>query len=203
MSQEGQEGMQDMQQQMSESEMMQSDMENLEAAMKEAKEQMSKLGNDMAKNQKGQGQGQGEGEGDGEGQCEGGGKLGQWRQGDSSNQGQGSGGPGKGNGDSPDAVAADFTLERKKSKVNTGKGPVIGSRLVYGDQIRGESVAEFGEAVASAEDTAAEGIDSMRVPREMEAAVKNYFGTLKKKADNAKTGAPTAPAQPAKDAEKK
>jgi hypothetical protein len=43
----------------------------------------------------------------------------------------------------------------------------------------------------------------MRVPREMEAAVKNYFGTLKKKADNAKTGAPTAPAQPAKDAEKK
>jgi hypothetical protein len=203
MSQEGQEGMQDMQQQMSESEMMQSDMENLEAAMKEAKEQMSKLGNDMAKNNKGQGQGQGEGEGDGEGQCEGGGKLGQWRQGDSGKQGQGSGGPGKGNGDSPEAIAADFTLERKKSKVNTGKGPVIGSRLVYGDQIRGESVAEFGEAVASAEDTAAEGIDSMRVPREMEAAVKNYFGTLKKKADNAKTGAPTAPAQPAKDAEKK
>jgi hypothetical protein len=203
MSQEGQEGMQDMQQQMSESEMMQSDMENLEAAMKEAKEQMSKLGNDMAKNNKGQGQGQGEGQGDGEGQCEGGGKLGQWRQGDSGKQGQGSGGPGKGNGDSPEAIAADFTLERKKSKVNTGKGPVIGSRLVYGDQIRGESVAEFGEAVASAEDTAAEGIDSMRVPREMEAAVKNYFGTLKKKADNAKTGAPTAPAQPAKDAEKK
>lgn len=200
MSQAGQEGMQDMQQQMSEAEMMQSDMENLEAAMKEAKEQMAKLGNEMAKN----GMREGDGQNDGEGQCEGGGKLGQWRQGDSGNQGQGSGGPGKGNGDSPEAVAADFQLERKKTKVNTGKGPVIGSRLVYGDQIRGESVAEFGEAVATAEDTAAEGIDSMRVPREMEAAVKNYFGTLKRKADSAKSGsAPTAPAQPAKDAEKK
>lgn len=199
MNQSGQEGMQDMQQQMSESEMMQSDMENLEAAMKEAKEQMSKLGNQMAQGKK---PGQGDGDGQGEGECEGSGKLGQWRAGDSSKQGNGSGGPGQGDGQSPEAIAADFQLERKKTKVNTGKGAIIGSRLVYGDQVRGESVAEFGEVVAAAETTAAEGIDTMRVPREMEAAVKNYFGTLKKKADGAKSGSqPTA--TPAKEAEKK
>jgi hypothetical protein len=206
MSQSGQEGMQDMQQEMSQAEMMQSDMENLDAAMQEAKEQMAKLGNDMAKSGKGQGKG-GEGEGEGEGDGEGSGKLGQWRAGDSSKEGQGSGGPGKGNGQSPDAVAADYQLDRKKAKVTTGKGPIIGSRLVFGDQVRGESVAEFGEVVAAAEETAAEGIDTMRVPREMEAAVKNYFGSLKQKADGAKSGsqptAPAKPAEPAKDAPKK
>jgi hypothetical protein len=59
---------------------------------------------------------------------------------------------------------------------------MIGSRLVYGDQVRGESVAEFAEAVAAGERTMSEGIESMRAPREMERAIQQYFGRLKAKA---------------------
>lgn len=173
MQQDAMQAMQDMANQLSESEMMQSDMENLQAAMEEAKDQLAKLG----------GQCKGGGA-PGEGECEGSGKLGQWREGDSSKRGKGSGGPGQSEGGiSPEAQASDYQFEKKKANVNTTAGPVISSRLVQGDQIKGESVAEFSEAIEQGETTAAEGIDNMRIPREMEGAVKNYFGALKKKAE--------------------
>jgi hypothetical protein len=174
--QDAMQAMQDMANQLSESEMMQSDMENLQAAMEEAKDQLAKLGG-QCKNGGGQ---------PGEGQCEGNGTLGQWREGDSSKKGKGSGGPGQSQGGmSPEAQASDYQFEKKKADVKTTAGPIISSRLVQGDQIKGESVAEFSEAVEQGEVTAAEGIDSMRIPREMEGAVKTYFGNLKKKAEQA------------------
>lgn len=175
MPQDAMQAMQDLSNQLSESEMMQSDMENLQAAMEEAKDQLAKMG----------GQCKGGGS-QGEGECEGSGKLGQWREGDSGKMGKGSGGPGKSQGGvSPEAQASDYQFEKKKADVKTTAGPVISSRLVQGDQIKGESVAEFSEAVVEGEKTAAEGIDSVRIPREMEGAVKTYFGNLRKKADEA------------------
>ncbi|MFO0831672.1 MAG: hypothetical protein U0637_07490 [Phycisphaerales bacterium] len=181
MSQEGSQNdaaqaMQEMSNQLSDAEAMQTDMENLQAAMEEAKDQLAKLGGQCKK-----------GGDSGEGECEGSGKLGQWREGDSSKSGKGSGGPGKSQGGrSPDAQASDYAFEKKKADVSTTAGPIISSRLVQGDQIKGESVAEFSQAVEQGEVTAAEGIDNVRIPREMEGAVKAYFGNLKKKADQAK-----------------
>ena len=163
--------------------MMASDMENLQAAMDEAKSQLAQLSSQC----KGGGA-------PGEGECEGSGKLGQWREGESNKKGKGSGGPGQSQGGiSPEAQASDYQFEKKKANVNTTAGPIISSRLVQGDQIRGESVAEFSEAIEQGEATAAEGIDSMRIPREMEGAVKTYFGNLKKKAEQAKPATNPAP----------
>ncbi|HYF15838.1 MAG TPA: hypothetical protein VD971_12285 [Phycisphaerales bacterium] len=179
------EGMADLAQALSEAEMTQSDMENLSAALNEAKDQLAKLG----------GQCKGGQEGDGEGESEGGGKLGQWRQASGNKGGQGQSGPqsGQGNGDGPEAEPADFELAKKKVDIKTEKGPIIGSRLVYGDQVKGESIAEFSAAVAEGERTLAEGIDSVRLPRDLEGPVKNYFGNLKKKAAD---GAKPAEAKP-------
>jgi hypothetical protein len=172
MQQEGAEGMSEMMQELSQSEMMQSDMENLDAAMKEAKSQMAKMG----------GQCNNPGGKPGEGECEGNGQLGQWRQGESNKFGQGSGGPGKGNGDGPEENPADYEFDKQKAKTPLGEGPMIGSRLVYGDQVKGESKAQFSQAVEAGEKAVAEGLESQRIPREMENAVKKYFGNLKNKA---------------------
>jgi hypothetical protein len=187
LNQQGSEAGDQLQQSLSEGEMMQSDMENLEAAMDEAKDQLSKLGQDMQKMGKKGGKDGQPGQCDGEGESEGSGKLGDWRAGDSSKQGQGSGGPGQGEGaDGPQSQETDYVLEKKKADVKTRKGPVIGSRLVYGEQVKGEALAEFGEAVSAGEQTMSEGIEGMRVPRELEGAVKQYFGRLKSKADEVK-----------------
>ncbi len=82
-----------------------------------------------------------------------------------------------------------------------GDGPVIASTLVYGSQIRGESTATFAEVAGSAEARAAEAIETKRVPREHEEAVKAYFGRLKKAAEQ-QSGQPasSAPAEQGKDA---
>jgi len=138
----------------------------------------------------------------GESLCEGGGsgksfgsgqpgKTGQWSQGQTAQMGNGSGGPGKGNGASPDAFPTDFALKMEKSNVNTTDGPVIASSLVFGQQVRGESTAAFGAAVSSASAEAAEAIDTRRIPREHEAAVRAYFSTL---AQQAKDQTPSEPA---------
>lgn len=189
MSQQGAQAMDELKQALSDGEMMQSDMENLNAALDEAKDQMAKLGQDM---KNGQNKGGKQGEGDGEGEGEGSGKLGEWRAGNSNKQGKGSGGPGQGDGRSPEAEPADYALEKKKADVKTTKGAIIGSRLVYGEQVKGEAIAEFADAVASGEQTAAEGIEGMKVPKELEGAVKQYFGRLKDKVDQSKKDAKPA-----------
>jgi hypothetical protein len=190
LNQQAMEGMEQMSQELSQAEVMQSDMENLDAALKEAQSQLAKLGKKLGGQGtcKNPGDGDGDGDGDGKGEGEGQGyskKLGEWRAGDSTKKGSGSGGPGQGSGAGPQADPTDFVLEKKKADVKTSAGPIIGSRLVYGQQVRGESVAQFSEAVASAQQAAAEGIDSQQVPREMENAVKAYFGRLEAKSREA------------------
>jgi len=179
MQQEGMEGMEQLAGELSKMEMLESDMQNLDAALDEAKAQLAELGGQCMGGDK---------PGDGAG-----GKMGQWRMGDSSKQGNGSGGPGQGNGASPSGQAADFTMEKKKADTKTTAGPIIGSRLVFGEQVRGESVTQFAEAVEQGSAGAAEAIESKQVPREYQDAVKHYFGRLQEKVKKDQTAAGTPP----------
>ncbi|MBX3390808.1 MAG: hypothetical protein KF691_15270 [Phycisphaeraceae bacterium] len=182
MSEAGKQAMQQLSQQMSEMEQMAQEAQALQAAASEAKQQLKEMG----------GKCEAEGECDGcknGGDCKGGNcknaKNGLWREGDTNRNGSGSGGPGRGDGKSPEQLAADYRTEKRKANSNTQGGPIIGTRLVYGEQVRGESAAEFASAVETAKGSAAEALEAMRVPREYQEAVKTYFGTLEKKAVDA------------------
>ncbi|MGH7243152.1 MAG: hypothetical protein ACREJD_07030 [Phycisphaerales bacterium] len=189
MSKEGQQAMQNLSQQMSEMEQMSSEAKSLQAAASEAQQQLKEMGGKCDK--------AGECEGCKNGSdCKGGdcknAKNGMWRAGDTNKgNGKGSGGPGHGDGQSPEQQAADYRTEKRKANSNTQGGPIIGTRLVYGEQVRGESAAEFASAVETAKGSAAEAVEAMRVPREYQEAVKKYFGTLEKKADDAKSAPAT------------
>jgi len=199
MSQEGQEGMQQMGSELGQAEMMAQEMDSLSAALSETQAQLAELG--------------GECSGENPGEMEGDPHLGDWQEGDSSlSRGNGSGGAGRGNyGGARPENAADFSINKEKAKVATGKGPIIGTRLVQGDQVKGDSLAEFGAATDAAEKAAAEAIDNQLVPRELQGSVKNYFGRLSEKSKGgagskspaAPTKPPAAPASDAKDAPKK
>jgi hypothetical protein len=191
--QEGQEGMGEMAKALSEAEMMQEDMQNLDAALGEAKKQLAELGECLG----------GSCNKDGDGECKGG--NGGWKPGSSEKFGKGNGGgPGHGNHASPKAEATDYKTEKTKANGKTGAGPIIGSRLVYGEQVKGESVEEFKAGVEAGQQEMAEAIDGQDIPREYQDAVKHYFGNLAKKvtAEGGKPATP-APAGDAKPADKK
>lgn len=183
--QEGSEGMSEMASELSEMEMMQSDMENLDAALEAAKQQLSEMA----------GQCMGGGDGDKQGSS-GTGQSGRFREGTSQAMGQGSGGPGRGNGASPESTPVDYTTEKVKANTKTTAGPIIGSRLVYGEQVRGESVAEFSDVVEASSAEAAEALSNETVPREYHDAVKTYFGRLQEKVKKDKGEVKPAPAAP-------
>lgn len=183
------EGLESMSGQLSDLEQMQSEMQALEQAMSQCESSMAQCSNP--------GNGQGETFGDGSQW----GPNGQFAEGESMAQGNGSGKAGQGLGVGPDEQASDFVFKNEKANVNTtGEGPVIASTLVYGSQIRGESTAAFSDAVQSAEAQAAEAIETKRVPREHEDAVKAYFGRLQKAAEK-ESGEPEKPAEAGSDAE--
>jgi myosin heavy subunit len=184
------EGLESMSGQLSNMEKMQSEMQSLEQAMGECSSQMASVCENP-----------GNGQGTANGQGSQWGPNGQFQQGQSMSQGSGSGSAGQGLGTGPQEQATDFVLKNEKAKVNTtGDGPVIASTLVYGSQVRGESTAAFSEVVKSAEAQAAEAIETKRVPREHEEAVKAYFGRLQKAA-NEQSGT-AKPAESGKDADK-
>jgi hypothetical protein len=109
--------------------------------------------------------------------------------------GIGSGGIAREFGEGSDTPEIDFQVESLKGVTEPrGQGPVIASTLVYGTQVRGESRAQFTDAVRSAEAEATEAIETRRVPREHVEAVKAYFGRLQKN-NPAQDGA-AAPASP-------
>ena len=192
MNQQGSEGMQSMSEQLSSMEAAQGEMESLEAAMNEIQSQMQQMGEQM-----GECSSCGNSECSGDGSCAGGGDA-NWSEGDSSKEGQGSGGPGKGDGQSPADRPVDFMLERKKQKVNNTGGPTISSTMVFGDQVRGDSLAEFEGAVAAGQAEVAEAIETRRIPREYESVVQHYFGRLEARAKAKRGGEPvTPPSEPA------
>ncbi|MCW5776460.1 MAG: hypothetical protein KIS87_08490 [Phycisphaeraceae bacterium] len=170
MSQDGMSGMESLAGQLSELEMLSQEMGGVNAAMQEAMAQLNKLGQSLGECEWGQCSGTGMA-----------GMTGQWRPGSNMGQGMGSGGPGQGNGEGPEEEAADFMVNRVKARVHTTAGPIIGSRLVQGDSVKGEALAEFATAVQVSSQEAAEALQTMQVPREYHGAVKHYFGTLEER----------------------
>ncbi len=201
MDQKGMEGAQGLGQQLSDMEMMAADLAQCQAAAAECKAQLAQLG------QCANGQCQGMGE------CQGGmpGTK-PWAPGYSEQFGQGRGGPGLGAGGSPGDAKADTKWETKKFKTPLQDGPIIGSTMIQGEQIRGESRAQFAQVAAAADAQASEALENNVIPREYHDAVKHYFGRLKAKSEAQSIGAEAAkpaeggggtPAQPEKPAEKK
>src|SRR5690606_39088849 len=111
---------------------------------------------------------------------------GEWRAGWSERRGKGSGGPGYGDGSGRPEAKAAFDTKSEKFNSKKGNGPTIGSSLVDGEQVRGESRAQLEAALEQAAAAADEAIEGNKVPREYQEAVKNLYGKLKKKLDEQK-----------------
>ena len=183
--QQSSEAMDDLSSQLSQAEMMQMDMEAVQASMEMAAQQMASLGECMGGEAWSQCQGQGNKPG----------PTGQWRPGASQSSGTGSGGPGKGNGEGPDSQSADFMYRREKANVANTGGPIIGSRFVFGEQVKGEATEAFAEVVQAASAEAAEAITTMNVEPQFRESVKHYFGRLEERV-RAERGAAPPPAEP-------
>ena len=68
---------------------------------------------------------------------------------------------------------------------------IHGHGLLHGEQVKGESVAEFTQAVEAGQQEAADAMDEQQIPREYHDAVKHYFGRLAEKV-KAGSAAPAA-----------
>jgi hypothetical protein len=178
--------------QLSEMELAKADLEAMDMAMDEAMKQLAKLGGQC---KGGKCSGLGEGDELKYSDCQG-----PWRAGDTAGKfGGGSGGPGiSGGGMSPEEIDSPVAIEKKMAGSKQTAGPIIGTRLVYGDQVKGEARAEFSAAVESSSKAATEAIDQMLVPRELQPSVKHYFGRLEARAKSQQGGAPKDHAEPAK-----
>ena len=175
----GQQGMggamQNLQGQLSQMEMMEMQLQNLQAAKGQCSGAMAGLG---------QGGGKGANQ------------LPLWAQKQRLVQGgggTGAGNSGRGGTEEGTNNSEDTLVDAKKAQtVVNPSGPIVGSMVVEGgEQIRGESVAQFREVAKASGQAAADAIDEARVPKEYEDVVKGYFGGLEKEAQNAE------PAQPA------
>lgn len=174
MSQEGQQGMESLAGQLSEMEMMAQEMEAMDAAMSEAMRQLASMASQC----------QGGSIGDGELAYKN--TTSPWRAGDSNNNGGGRGGPGRSGGSGAgEEKETGVNIAKAMSPAKLGQGPIVGSRLVQGDQIRGESYAEFQAAIETSAKAAAEAVENQQVPRELHDAVKGYFGRLEAKGKGA------------------
>lgn len=103
---------------------------------------------------------------------------------------EGKGGRGQG-GAQMSASDAQANTKKVKAPSKTSEGPIIGTTMVEGEQVRGESKAQFVELVEAGGQAAADAIESKAAPREYHDALKHYFGRLKAKAEA--ESAPDAP----------
>jgi hypothetical protein len=186
--------MADMQEQMSAMEMAQADMQALEAAMSECESAAKQMS-----------EGMGQCNNPGEGECQGGNCSGSGEGDPNSNkpfangESQQEGGFGRGNagisqGGGGAGEQQDIERFKKaKPRVALGEGPMIGTMLVQGEQIKGESRQAFVDMAATAAQQATEAMSNNQVPREYQGVVKKYFSTM---VDKSKGGAAPAPAAP-------
>ncbi|MEQ9097330.1 MAG: hypothetical protein RIE32_13825 [Phycisphaerales bacterium] len=93
--------------------------------------------------------------------------------------------------------SAPVEVERQAQRTPTqlGAGPIVAERLVYGELVRGESVAQFSSAVQAASTGVAEAIEDNVVPIEWQESLQAYFGRLQKRAEVVQGTAPAEPAQ--------
>jgi hypothetical protein len=154
-------------------------------AMQNAQQQMQQMLQQMQANaQAGQGQGQngqgnngGQQPGQGQGQVKWGQGNGQWKQGNPNQKGQGMGGPGIGAGGQAPVEEAPYDIIQE---VTTGEiheeGKILHSQLVKAKSDKGASKLLLTEAAAAQEKEATDEIDTDRVPRSAQKAVREYFG---------------------------
>jgi hypothetical protein len=191
MSKEGAQGMESMSDQLGQLEQMSQEMEAAKAADNEVSQQLDALASFSQCDK----QGMGACKNGLEGQCNSE-KDGEWKEGWNENkQGKGRGGPGRADGGHPGAAEAAINREKQKFKSPNQGGPIVSSRMIEGEQVKGESKAEYAAAVEAANKSAAEAIDNNVVPREFHAAIKHYFGRLQAKAQVVESK-PAPPAGP-------
>ncbi|GIW73592.1 MAG: hypothetical protein KatS3mg103_0114 [Phycisphaerales bacterium] len=156
-SMQGMQGMQAMQQMLGEMEMMQMELQSAEAMLAQTQAQMAAMGANPGKGMQG------------------------LQQGGKSGSGPMAGtGTNHATGEPTDPIQADTTPQRTPTRL--GQGPIVAERLVYGELIRGESVAEFTSAVQAASVGVAQAIEENVVPVEWHESLQAYFGRLQKRA---------------------
>lgn len=84
-------------------------------------------------------------------------------------------------GDETPQIEVDRQAQRTPTQL--GQGPIVAERLVYGNLVRGESVAQFSQAVQAASTGVAEAIEDNVVPIEWQESLQAYFGRLQKRAE--------------------
>lgn len=85
--------------------------------------------------------------------------------------------------------------QAQRTPTHLGQGPIVAERLVYGELVRGESVAQFSSAVQAASTGVAEAIEDNVVPIEWQESLQAYFGRLQKRAEVVQGTAPAKPAE--------
>jgi hypothetical protein len=207
----GEQAASQMQKQLSQMEQLKQEMDLADAAKSECQGKMAGM---CQKSGDGDKDGECSGMKAGDSQCKGGNKSSgscksewsaNWANG-MGNRGDGPrrGGGGLGKGGQGDTANTDFATAKQKDMGLKGNGPIVSSRMVEGDSVKGESHAEFATAVSSAEQGASDAMENNTIPREFHDAIKSYFGNLKKgdkSAKDASSEAPAAAPTPAKPAE--
>jgi hypothetical protein len=206
----GQQAAASMQKQLSQLEQLKQEMDQADAAKSECQGKMAGM---CQKPGDGEKEGECNGMKPGDSQCKGGNKSGsckaEWSATWCNNTSVGNrqdgprrGGGGVGKGGVGDTSNSDFNTEKKMDAKVKGDGPIVSSRMVEGESVKGESHADFVVALSKAEQGASDAMDSNTIPREFHDAIKSYFGNLKKGDKNAaKDAAAEAPAAPAKKTE--
>ncbi len=69
---------------------------------------------------------------------------------------------------------------KRKDKVQTGRGSIIGQYLVDGEQVKGDEASSVQEIVTAAEHDAADAINRARIPRRYHGAIKKYFSDIQR-----------------------
>ncbi len=164
---------------MSQMEMAQSDLNNAQAALNEAQKQLQAMS-----------EGMGQCDSPGMGACDKGGLTGdggfgeknQPGDGNGDGFGRGGGGVSQGGGGMGEQAAAE-RWEKIKAKTPDSGGPTIGTMLVQGEQVKGESRQAFASVATAAEQEATEALENNVIERQYHDLVKHYFGELAKKSD--------------------
>lgn len=200
MSQEGSQAMESLAQQMDQMEAAAQDMASMQAAMSEANKQLQAMSENM-----------GQCDSQGMGACDKGGLSGNgaFKNGESEGKngaGRGGAGVSQGGGGAGEKAASE-KWNKVKVKSQDGGGPSIGTMLIEGEQVKGESKAEFVNIAKNAEQEATEALENNVIERQYHDMVKHYFGRLaaKSQADadaakkpDAKDGKPAADPKPEK-----